>query len=157
GEGTCIQFGFSTDPTVKDDEKNRNGLKGGNATFLGGIYAYIFHDDLNRIGKLEDNGAMHYEEVGLTIYDWIIGGASTAVANAPLSSYTRCRTALATTPPRPDPKYRILKDGDIVFPSSGTGDAEFHMRYRDVAGNLSSPIKYTIPKCSVSSTTLCWQ
>jgi hypothetical protein len=102
--------------------------------------------------KSKDSTTGLYEEVGLLIYDWTI--AATSASASASTAYTRCRTLLGTNP---EPNLRELKEGDIAFPVVPTAPAEFYMRYRDVAGNLSNPIKYSIPACTPGMSSLCWK
>ncbi|MEN9826377.1 MAG: hypothetical protein RI953_2122 [Pseudomonadota bacterium] len=146
-EGTCIQT------SATSDEESKNGQLGGNATFLNSVSGFIFRDDLARlVFKSKDSTTGLYEEVGLLIYDWTI--AATSASASASTAYTRCRTLLGTNP---EPNLRELKEGDIAFPVVPTAPAEFYMRYRDVAGNLSNPIKYSIPACTPGMSSLCWK
>lgn len=151
GEGTCEQ-----DPaTGTDDEKKKNGSLGGNANYLNGVSGHIFRDDLNRlIAKTVEDPNTKFENLGLTIFDWVIGASSSAVSSAAQSTYTRCRELDGLNP---SPLTRELKEGDIVFPETASAEAEFYMRFRDVSGLLSNPIKYTIPACITGFTSLCWK
>lgn len=149
GEGTCIQTPYD------DDEKNKNGLKGGNATLLGNLNAYIYRDDLNRLAvKSLASETGLYEDVGLMVYKWMIGGNASSVSTAPVSLYTRCRE-LGKSGLYPEPVARELKKEDIIFSDSGTAD--FYVRFMDVSGQFSGAVKYSIPACNPGgSSGVCW-
>lgn len=151
-EKNCVQS-TANDAT---DERNRNGLLGVNATYLTGINAFIQRDDLAR---LVVRSAADYEDAGLLIYRWVIAGSSTAVLNASENTYTRCRekdpSVGAFAVPQPLTVERTLQEGDVVYNAS-SGQAEFYMRFMDVAGLYSNPIKYTVPVCTAGATGLCW-
>jgi hypothetical protein len=142
--------------TPSEEEMNLNGKKGGNATFLQqSIGSYVYRDDLNRLSvrTLPQDAGGKYEEIGMLIYKWVIGGTADAVSTAPLSDYTRCRESDGGTPAAPVSVRRTLKLSDFTFKEDDT--AEFYMRYMDVSGLLSKPIRYSIPKCSGGS-GVCW-
>lgn len=139
-------------------EKDSNGRAGDNATFLGGVSAFIFRDELNRLSarSLSPNANGNYERVAMMIHRWIIGGSAESVSSAPQSSYTRCRELDASEPPAPFAVSRELKLSDFTFNADETVD--FYMRYIDFAGLQSNPIRYTIAKCPAPPITeKCWQ
>lgn len=150
-EGTCLPSG-----TPSDEERELNGKIGNNANFLLGLSAFVFRDDLNRLSlKSKAADVSRYEDIGMLIYKWVIGGTSDAVRTAPESSFTRCRESNGAIPAAPIAVSRTLKLTDFTF--NGDDTAEFYMRYMDVSGLMSNPIRYTIPKCVTGGIVLCWQ
>jgi hypothetical protein len=151
---TCLQVASDESGSPDSVEKERNGGKGGNATLLGGTFShFVFKDEFGRLNIK----AGTYEDVGLMIYKWMIGGSSAGVTEAAETSYTRCRSSAGSGTEPVEPVERKLKVGDIVFPDDPSSEAVFYMRYMDAAGLLSNAIKYTIPACTALGNTFCWR
>ena len=148
---TCLQA------TPDSGEQNRNGGSGGNATLLGGFDHFVFMDEFGRL-NIKSTSSASYKDVGLMIYKWIIGGTGSAVTSAAEESFTRCRTFSEGETDPVQPVERALKASDIVFPNDPSAEAEFFMRYMDVAGQLSSAVRYAIPACPPpGGSSLCWK